>query len=153
VLELRPSRSAVVRCYGESRALDAFPSLGAQTGRIAADELWLIAPAPGGADLAARARSYLAGADPEGLVVDHSEAWGTWTLTGDTRGALARVTDFPLPETGFVQGAVAQVPAKLLLERDRVQLVVPIQLSHHIAHRIVEACSDLGANVVEAGGA
>jgi len=83
-------------------------------------------------------------------VVDHSEAWSAWTLTGDTRGALARVTDFPLPESGFAQGAVAQVPAKLLLENDRVQLVIPIQLSHHIPHRIVEACADLGATVVQA---
>ena len=150
MLELRQTRSAVVRCYGEPRALDAFPSLGAQTARVAPDELWLISHASGGADLATRARSYLAGADPDGLVVDHSEAWSAWTLTGDTRGALARVTDFPLPESGFAQGAVAQVPAKLLLENDRVQLVIPIQLSHHIPHRIVEACADLGATVVQA---
>ena len=143
-------RAAVIRCFGQPRALDAFPSLGATAGRVATDELWLVGPRTAGGELTQRATSYLAGADPDGLVVDHGEAWAVWRLSGTaSRSAFARLADFPLPAErhGFVQGAVVQVPAKILVQPDWLDLIVPVQLAHHIPVRVVQACADLGAKL------
>ena len=146
MLELAPVRVAVIRCFGTPRALDAFPPLGGVRGRVAPDELWLIAPAQAGGDLTRKASSYLAGADPGGLVVEHGEGWSGWTLSGpDVRQAFSRLADFPLPQTrtAFLQGAVVQVPAKILLGRGRIHLIVPAPLRHHIPERVRESCGDL----------
>jgi hypothetical protein len=142
-------RAAVIRCFGQPRALDAFPSLGAAAGRVAADELWLVGPRSAGAELTQRATSYLAGADPDGLVVDHGEGWAVWRLSGETsRAAFARLADFPLPPgRGFVQGLVVQVPAKVLVQSGWLDLIVPVQLAHHIPVRVAEACADLGTTL------
>src|SRR5438093_1185251 len=116
VLELAPSRAAIVRCFAEPRALDAFPPLASARGRVAADELWLLGPASTGPDLMRRATSYLAGADPSGLAVEQSDGWSGWTIAGDhAAAAFQRLADFPLPpeRPAFVQGAVALVPAKV----------------------------------------
>ena len=150
MLELSPARAAVVRCFADARALDAFPSLGAVPGRVAADELWLFGAARSGPDIARRATSYLAGADPDGLVVDHGEAWCAWTVSGDEtviQAAFARLAEFPLPTSAadaFLQGAVAQLPAKILWSRAAVHLIIPVQLGHHVAERFRDACGDLG---------
>jgi hypothetical protein len=146
VLELGPARAAVVRCFGERRALDAFPSLGAMPARIAADELWLVAPRASASELAQRATSYLTGADPDGFVLEHGEAWAVWTISGSgLPQAFARLADFPLPagRVAFAQGAVAQLPAKILVQGDRLHVIVPVQLAHHVPDRFREACEDL----------
>jgi hypothetical protein len=150
VLELRLFRAAVIRCFAEGRALDAAPSVGATAARVARDELWLVGPRSAGPEINRRATSYLAGADPDGLVVDHGEAWTVWSLSGtDCRRAFARLADFPLPSTaGFVQGAVLQVPAKVLVQANRLDLIVPVQLAHHIPERVLETCADLGPKVL-----
>ncbi len=150
MLEITPARAAIVRCFGEAGALDAFPSLGATPGRVAADELWLVGARAAGEELTRRATAYLAGADPDGLVVEHGEAWSIWSVAGlETMNALARLADFPLPQgrPGFAQGAVAQVPAKILLLGDRLYVIVPVQLGHHIPERVLEACPDLQPKV------
>jgi len=150
VLELRPVRAAVIRCFGEPRALDAFPSLGATPGRVAADELWLVGPGASAGEIARRASSYLAGADPDGLVVDHGEAWSVWRLKGPSaRSAFSRLADYPLPSAnqGFAQGAVVQVPAKIVVQPEWLDLIVPVQLAHHIPVRVAAACADLGATI------
>jgi hypothetical protein len=150
VLELARARAAVVRCFGERPALDAFPSLAALPARIAPDELWLVGPRDSAGDLAQRATSYLAAADPEGLVLEHGEAWAVWTVSGSaSRGAFARLADFPLPAgpAAFAQGAIAHLPGKILVEGDRLHLIVPIQLAHHVVARVIEACDDLAPAV------
>jgi hypothetical protein len=155
VLELRPVRAAVVRCFGQAKALDGFPSLGAAAARVAADELWLLCPRGGETDLARGATSYLSGADPDGLVLEHGEGWAVWSLSGaGARDAFARLADFPLPREDrggvFAQGAFAQVPAKVLVSRDLLQVIVPVQLAHHIPDRVREACPDLQPTLGEA---
>jgi len=152
VLELRPLRAAVIRCYGQPRALDAFPSLGAAAARVAHDELWLIGPRAASSELTQRATSYLAGADPDGLVIDHGEAWSVWSVSGSpSRTWFSRLASFPLPAgpNGFAQGAVVQVPAKVMVHGGRTDLVVPAQLAHHIPVRLQEACEDLGVTLAD----
>lgn len=152
MLELRPLRAAVIRCFGQPRALDAFPSLGAAAARVANDELWLVGPRATGNELAERASSYLGGADPGGLVVDHGEAWAVWSVNGASSPAwFSRLASFPLPagSPGFAQGSVVQVPAKIMIYGGRTDLIVPVQLGHHIPVRVLEACGDLGVTIAE----
>ncbi|MBI4421820.1 MAG: hypothetical protein HY560_13435 [Gemmatimonadetes bacterium] len=147
MLELAPARAAVVRCFGQPRALDAFPTAGAALGRVAPDELWLIGPAQTKAELTQRAQSYLAGADPDGLVVEQSDGWSAWTVSGDDATAVvSRLSSMALPSDrpAFLQGALAHVPAKVLLLSDRLHLLVPAPLGHHLPERVKQACEDLG---------
>jgi glycine cleavage system aminomethyltransferase T len=150
VVELAPVRGSVIRCFGAAGALDSFPPLGTASGRVAPDELWLFGPARAAPDMARRAGAYLAGADPDGVVVDHGEAWAIFALSGPRLSqAMARVADFPvsLEKDGFAQGAVVQVPAKLLALSGRLYLVVPAQLAHHVPARLLEACADLAPTI------
>ncbi len=149
MLEIAPRAAAIVRCFGAPRVLDTFPALGAVAGRVAGDELWLIGPPGTAADIVRGATSYLAGADPDGLVVDHGEAWSAWTLAGDHLAAFARLSDITLPSSpAFIQGLVAHLPAKILLRARSLHLVVPVQVGHHVPVRVLEACHDLAPSVV-----
>jgi hypothetical protein len=82
--------------------------------------------------------------------VDHGEAWCAWTVSGDApaiQAAFARLAEFPFPRgpaDAFLQGAVAQLPAKILWTRAAVHLIIPVQLGHHVAERFRDACADLG---------
>lgn len=152
MLELAPARATVVRCFGEPRALDGFLSAGAALGRVAPDELWVVGPASAREELTQRARSHLAGADPDGLVVEQSDGWAAFTITGEcATTVIARLSSIALPPDGpaFLQGSVADVPAKVLVDSDRLHLIVPAQLGHHIPARVREACADLGVRVGE----
>ena len=153
MLEMTPVRTAVVRCFGTPRALDAFPPAGAALARVAPDELWLLAPATSRNDLAKRAKAYLAGADPDGTALDHTDGWVAWTLGGPkVLTAFSRLSaiDLPRERPAFVQGAVAEIPAKALLQSDHLHLLVPAQFAHHMARRITQACADLEVKVREA---
>jgi hypothetical protein len=146
VLELHRSHGYVIRCFGVPRALDAFPDLGAASARVATDELWLVGPSAGAPGTAAKAKAWLAGADPDSLVIDHSEAWAAWSISSDSMAeVLARIVDFRLAHDrdGFHQGMVLQVPAKILVRDGRLHLIAPVQLSHHVAERFMKACGDL----------
>ena len=129
-----------------------FPHSDAAVARIAPDELWLIGPASARAELARRARSYLSGTDPDGVAVDQSDGWMAWTVSGvQAPTLLARLSTIALPpeRPAFCQGAVAEVPAKVLTEGNRLHLFVPGQYGHHIPARMRDACSDLGVRFLE----
>lgn len=146
MLEVTPVGAAVVRCFAERRVLDLFPHCGAAVARIAPDELWLIGPASARAELVERANAYVSSTDPNGITVDQSDGWTAWTVTGvQATTLLARLSPMALaPERpAFLQGAVAEVPAKVLLQVSRLHLFVPGQYGHHIPQRILAACADL----------
>jgi sarcosine oxidase gamma subunit len=151
VLDIVPSRAAVIRCFAEPRALDTFPP-GAGLARVARDELWLLGGASARNDLAARAKSYFAGVDPDGTVVDQSDGWSAWTVTGpDSTAILKRLSAIRVPteRPAFVQGAVAEVPAKVLVQADRLLLFAPAPFAHHVSNRMLAACADLGARLAQ----
>jgi sarcosine oxidase gamma subunit len=151
VLEIVPSRAAVIRCFAEPRALDTFPP-GAGLARVARDELWLLGGATARNDLTTRAKSYLAGVDPDGAVVDQSDGWSAWTVTGPNSTAILKrlsAIRIPAERPAFIQGAVAEVPAKALVQADRLLLLAPAQFAHHVSSRMLAACADLGARMAQ----
>lgn len=146
MLEFARARAAVIRCFGESRSLDALSALDAAVCRIAPEELWLVASATARAEVTERVTSNLTAVDPDGLVLEQSDGWSVWTLAGDDAGrAFARLSTIPLPSNrpAFLQGAVASIPAKILALSDQLHLIVPAQLEHVVRMRIPQACADL----------
>ena len=66
------------------------------------------------------------------------------TISGEgAREAFARLSELELPASGFAQGAVARVGVRVLVDGDRVALVVPAMLASHLRERIEDECSEL----------
>jgi sarcosine oxidase gamma subunit len=143
----------VVVCVADAAACDAVAVADASAAvRVAPDEVMLVG-APGDADEIARdAASRAAAIDPDALVLDVSDGWAALTLEGDdVHAAFSRLSPLRLPERGFVQGDVARVPAKVVIEPERLLLLVPSMWGEHLRSRIVERCSALGIREVEPG--
>lgn len=142
MLELSPASTTILVCLAPRDALDALPPVdGATACRVAADELMLVSFS-GRLDaelLAARL------APSGGLLVDQSDAYAVWTLSGVADEAFARLSAVELPprRPAFVQGAVAGVPAKAIAEDDRIHVLVGAPLGHHLRDRVVATCADL----------
>ena len=83
-------------------------------------------------------------ADPDAIVRDVSDGWILHTLEGPgARNAFARLSDLELPASGFVQGAVARIGVRVLVEGDRVDLLVPSMMATHLRERIEDECRGL----------
>jgi hypothetical protein len=137
--------SAAVRLFAAPAVLDAIePPDGVGQGRVAPDEvLWLSDPG-GAADLVSAAESAVA-ADASALVVDHSDGYAIFALTGDgAREAFSRVSSIHLPESGFRQGKVAQVPGRVYVRPDRIDLVCTADVAWFVHHRLLEAGRSAG---------
>lgn len=82
--------------------------------------------------------------DPDAVVRDVSDGWLMHTLEGPgARDAFARLSELELPASGFVQGAVARIGVRVLVQGDRVDLLVPSMLAAHLRERIEDECRDL----------
>lgn len=82
--------------------------------------------------------------DPDAVVRDVSDGWIVHMLEGPgARDAFGRLSELELPQTGFVQGAVARVGVRVLVEGDRVDLLVPSMLAEHVRVRIEDECREL----------
>ncbi|HEY7659976.1 MAG TPA: hypothetical protein VIC58_05195 [Actinomycetota bacterium] len=82
--------------------------------------------------------------DPDGLVQDVSDGWTLHRLSGPAaREAFARLSELELPASGFVQGEVSSVGARIVAEGDRVDLIVPSMLAEHVRARIDDECREL----------
>jgi sarcosine oxidase gamma subunit len=143
VLELGRSEAFVLCCLARPEELDALsPVDGAFACRVAPDELFLVAPA----DAPPAAAEALEERDPHALAVDQSSGWSVWTLAGpDVESAFARLSEIPPPRErpAFVQGAIAEVPAKAIFLEDRIHVLVPSSASDHLRMRVLTACTDL----------
>jgi hypothetical protein len=106
--------------------------------RVAPDELLLIG-APGSAAKIATAASKAALAtDEDATVADVTDGWTVWTLGGaDARDAFERLSMLHLPETGTVQGDVARLPVKVVVDGERVHLATPSSWGAYLRDRIV----------------
>lgn len=154
VLEVAPAGLVLVRCLADPDALDRLPQAdGRLQARIASDELLVLVDAAAGDATLEELREELSRTDPAALVLDHTDAWTAVTLHGATREAFARLSENPLPvphgEAMLVQGAIAAVPGKAVVMSDRIHLLVPSTLGHHLLARIRSACADLGAEIRE----
>lgn len=131
MLEVRRSRAHVVRCLGRREVLDGVPvPAGIRACRVARDELLLVGD--------------LADVDLQGgLVLDETGGWAAWTLSGPDAGeAFARLSALP-SDAPFIQGVVAGVPAKAIVDEGEIQLLVAASHAHHVEERISATCSDL----------
>jgi sarcosine oxidase gamma subunit len=82
--------------------------------------------------------------DPDAVVRDVSDGWAMHTISGErARDAFARLSELELPASGFVQGAVARVGVRVLVEGERVDLLVPSMLAAHLRERIEDECAEL----------
>jgi hypothetical protein len=148
VLEIAESCAAIVALLAEQGMLDRVPErCGTFHARVAADELWLIGPATDRAALLDYATTCLEAAGPAALAVDVTDAWAVCTVTGDRADQMwARLSSNPLPSTrpAFVQGAVASLPAKVIVGVSCLHVLTPSPVAHHLPRRVLEACPDLG---------
>jgi len=145
VLELAPTEASVVLCVAEPPAVDVVTELG-DVLRVAPDEALLLASPGSAGELVAAATRLAAELDEDAVVLEATDGWAIWTLRGDrAREAFAHLSALELPGSGFTQGEVAGVAAKVLVDGERIHLLVPSMWEAHLRERIVADCAHLGA--------
>lgn len=81
--------------------------------------------------------------DADAVVVDVSEAWVAHVLAGEgSRDAFARLSELELPPSGFVQGDVAGIGARVLVDGHRVEVLVPAPVADHVHERITRCLAE-----------
>jgi len=143
VLELRRVPRSVVECHAEPADLDR---LSGATLRVAPDQVLLLGEPGRGDDVAAARRAL----GPGATVVDATDGWTAFALEGEgIELALSYLSRLEVPDEGFVQGDVANVPVKAIASPGRVELLVPSMWEAHLRDRILRRCAPVG--VREAG--
>ncbi len=139
------------RAFGPADALDGLSVPGGvRAGRVAGDEvLWVGAP-DGAAALVEALQSQLAKLGNRAAVVDHSDGYALFALTGAEREELfARLSSIRIPAGGgFVQGNFAGVPARIFCGDDRIEVVVTSDVAWFVSTRLEHA----GHGLARAGG-
>ena len=139
--ELTRSDVAVVVCQAEAAVLDALvlPGHRSRALRTAPDEyLFVCAPAVA-AEVAREASDRIAALDDDAVVLDVSDGWAGMRLTGvDTAQVFSYVSALDLPAaSGFVQGDVAHVAAKVLTDEGGLTILVPAYWEDHLHTRLL----------------
>ncbi|MGH9174410.1 MAG: hypothetical protein ACRD1H_08635 [Vicinamibacterales bacterium] len=145
MLEIWESHAAVVACLARPQILDRFFPAGAFPCRAAPDELLLLGPRWKANDLE-RAAAAVTESDGSALVVDQTSGWTCWTLAGaGADEAFTRLSAVPLPPERpvFLQGAVADIQAKVIAREDCIDILVLSTAAHHMRKRMLAACRDL----------
>jgi sarcosine oxidase gamma subunit len=139
VLELARTEADLVACLAAPEALDAMQATKVVTTvRVAPDELLLIGALGSGPKVAAAAAKAIRAADDDALVTDVTDGWIVWTLGGsDAHDAFERLSMLHLPEAGVVQGDVARLPVKVVVDGQRLHLAVPSSWAAYLRERIV----------------
>lgn len=145
--ELARTRADVVACLAEAAALDALERpRGALPIRVAPDELLLIAH-PGAAHTLERAAGAVREADGDALVTDVSDGWAVWSLSGPgSRDAFTRLSMLALPHAGVVQGDVARLPVKVVVDGEHLHLLVPSSWAEYLRERILALVPEVQEN-------
>lgn len=139
--ELRARSLAVVLCAADHAALDALvaPGHGARMLRTAPDEALFVASPEIAIDVAREIADRIAALDDDALVLDVSDGWAAWGLSGDdTTHAFSYLSQLDAPADGaFAQGDVARVGAKVLGEFDGLTILVPAYWRDHVRERAI----------------
>jgi len=146
VLELALLEATIVACYAGAEALDSWKPPRGHAERVAGDELWILGPRSERCELLRAVEDSLRAVVPGALVIDQTDGWAAWRLSGtDAAHAMARLTILRLDRQDgrLHQGAVAGVPAKVILTESDYRVFVPSPVGHHLRDRILEACGDL----------
>ncbi len=146
--------AAKVRCFAPPEAIDALATpAGALRGRIAPNEVVFVA-APGRADeLKAGCEAALQSLGNRALVVDHTDGWSCFSISGDGADEVfRRVSMIPLPvrdaEPVFFMGRVCDVAAKAFRRGDRVDVMSGMEASRHVRDRLEQAGHAVGLHTV-----
>ncbi|MGH3113928.1 MAG: hypothetical protein ACRDOP_10745 [Gaiellaceae bacterium] len=107
-------------------------------GRVATDEVMVRGP------VADDIRRAIRTVDPHAVIRDPAEGWTEIELPGgDARAVFARSSELRLPDgSGYVQGDVAGVGARIFVENDRIWLLVPASLGACFRQRLSAAGPD-----------
>ena len=154
MLEIRPARAVIILCLGDARAWSAVRPRQGAVCQIAPDERWVVGPARASAELLGWARDRAQSIGPAAFAIDVTDAWTVWSVSGVGIDELwARLSENPVPpgRPAFVQGAVASVPAKAIVQDGCIHFFVPSPLGHHLPQRMLEAGADLGPQVAALG--
>ena len=136
MLELAREAVSVLGVFAEPAALDALDAH-----RIAPDEAMVVGDPGAAPDVSVD--------DPQAVVLDATDGWTTYTLTGDgAREAFARLSALRLPDEGFVQGDVVRVPTRVIVDGERLRILVPAMWGEHVRARILARCANLGVREV-----
>jgi hypothetical protein len=69
--------------------------------------------------------------------MDTTDGWFSLTIQGeDTGSAFGSLSRLELSDRGFIQGEVAHVGAKIVVEDSGVRILVPAALEHHLRSRV-----------------
>jgi hypothetical protein len=138
--------AAKIRLFGPKDALDRVQTPpGVEQGRVAPDELLWLGDPEQAAALEAEGTRQLAGAGERALVVDNSDGWALFSIVGDGRAdALARLSSLRLPDKGFRQGKVADVPGKVFARPGRIDVLCTSDVRWYVRERLLHAGAALG---------
>jgi hypothetical protein len=132
-------KTAKVRAFGTPDALDGLDiPAGVRAGRIAGDEvLWVAEPGRIG-ELLDALSSQLGSLGNRAAVVDHSDGYALFAITGTDRGEIfARLSSIRIPaEGGFVQGNFAGVPSRIFCSSDRLEVIVTSDVAWFVGGRL-----------------
>jgi len=131
VAELRTETPAVTTVLASAEACDRVSELPGAC-RVSPGEVELVGDVSEAAVRAAVVRL-----DPDAVVLNVSDGWIVFTLEGPgSREAFARVSELELPDSGSLVGEVARVGVRILVDSDRIDLLVPSMVAAHVRERI-----------------
>jgi hypothetical protein len=144
--------AAKVRCFAPPEALDALATpAGTLRGRIAPNEVVFVAAPGRGAELKSGLETALAAHGNRALVVDHTDGWSVFTISGEGADEVfRRVSMIPLPDDGFFMGRVCDVATKAFRRGDRVDLMSGMEAARHVRDRLEHAGHAVGLQPVAA---
>ena len=145
---LLSSRFGVVVGFASAGALDAVQvPAGARACRIASDEIALVCSADSTGEVLAAIAPQVARGDSDGFVLDVSDGWTSFTLTGDVARAFSYLSELQLPGPGaFVQGDVLRVPVRVLAGEGHIDLLVPSPWGSYLHDEMLDALRALNVS-------
>jgi sarcosine oxidase gamma subunit len=138
--------AAKVRGFGPPEALDKLtPPPGVRAGRVAGDEVLWVAESGRVGELLETLGAALSGYGNRATVVDHSDGYALFVLTGPERNEVfSRLSSIRIPEAdAFVQGNFAGVPARTFCSADRLEVIVTSDVAWFVGSRLEHAAHDL----------
>ncbi len=148
--------AAKVRCFAPAEVLDVLAAPAATLGgRIAPNEAVFVGAPGTGAALRATLEAALAAHGDRALVVDHTDGWSFFSISGEgAEDVYRRVSMVPLPAltegATFFMGRVCDVATKAFRRAGRIDLMSGMEASGHVLDRLEHAGHAVGLRATTA---